>query len=531
MILDIANINKLVKVNGLKPITTSLTFDKDGTPDPNGLFSYEIFGYPGSKERKLRFAYIDLNGHYLHPQVYKILLSLDKKISKIITGEAYFKYNESRKYFEEVSEEDPGADTGLDFLYKYWNSIVWRDTGSRKRSDKLILLSKLDRDEAFMTKQIVIPPFLRDMNFSDMSQSVINTYYKKIINSVDAMKSLGGLGFGQNHTKFTIQSNICMIQDECLRLIKLKRGFIHQSLMSKNIDYGVRTIITAPSYNANKWSDNPVDFEHASVPLSQCISSFIVAIEAYINAWINATIMDKNVITTVDMTTRKVTSIELDPKWKVDFNARAIHKRAELFISTPESRFMPVTIRCADKKYRPFYFLTKNSDIVLNTGEVNVDEILKCRYLTWTDLFYIAAKDVCADKHVLITRYPVTGYMSEYFAKISVRSTFKTVPMLINGEYYKEYPLIDVATPKNKIESLFIDSLELFPSYIAGLGADYDGDQITLRGLYTYEANKYAEDFIKSKANMVNTRGSSAIKEVGDSGDHSLGNLLRDPEE
>ena len=45
MIIDVMNVNRMVAVNNLKPVTSPLFFDNTGTPDPNGLFSYEIFGF------------------------------------------------------------------------------------------------------------------------------------------------------------------------------------------------------------------------------------------------------------------------------------------------------------------------------------------------------------------------------------------------------------------------------------------------------------------------------------------------------
>jgi hypothetical protein len=58
MIVDIMDVEKFVSINRLKPITSPLFFKESGEPDPDGLFSYDIFGPPGSKERRERPAYI-----------------------------------------------------------------------------------------------------------------------------------------------------------------------------------------------------------------------------------------------------------------------------------------------------------------------------------------------------------------------------------------------------------------------------------------------------------------------------------------
>ena len=87
MNVDILDIDKLIKVNGLVEITnpriltSSLSFQQDG------LLSNEIFGYT-TQQRQTTFAYIDLHGHYFHPLIYKEVIQKSMRIvTRIISGD------------------------------------------------------------------------------------------------------------------------------------------------------------------------------------------------------------------------------------------------------------------------------------------------------------------------------------------------------------------------------------------------------------------------------------------------------------
>jgi len=530
MVIDIMNPERFIKVNDIQPVTSPLFFDANGTPDPNGLFSYEIFGFPGSVERKTKFGYIELDGYYLVPHVYKILVSLNRNITDLISGESYFVYDKNSKNLKKVPNdaEIPGMGTGLDFLYDNWDQLVWYESESKKRSDRVNLLNSLSREDAFMNKQIVIPAFLRDMQGSGQTPE-IDGLYKRVITSVATIKTVGNIGFTYNITRNSIQNTINQIYQYFTGLLKLKQGFLHKSLLSKNIDYGTRTLITATTYNADSWKDLPSDFTHAAVPLTQVLTNFILFIESFIESWLQTKIGNRTNLMVYDTESKTIQRLDLDPKWHDDFTPNKLEKQIELFIHTPETRFYPVMIKFKDGRYRAFSFISGNRDLILDDGKINKEDMKGLRYWTWTDLFYIAAEDISKDKHVSITRYPVTGPYSEYIAGINVRSTFKTMEMLIGSKLYKHYPVIDLSIPTERIEREFIDSLELFSPYIDKMGADYDGDQVTDRGIYTKEANDWCIKHLHSLLNVIGPNGQS-VRPCGDTADHVFHNLLRDPE-
>ena len=91
MNLDILNCDKWVIDNNIPEIKTSNIYStKSLEPDPDGLGSYEIFGRPGTEERKRTFAYIDLVNKFVHPHCYYELTRLQRNIKDLIAGNSDF---------------------------------------------------------------------------------------------------------------------------------------------------------------------------------------------------------------------------------------------------------------------------------------------------------------------------------------------------------------------------------------------------------------------------------------------------------
>src|SRR5690606_14478454 len=107
--------------------------------------SNTIFGYPGSKERKIQFAFIDLKKRFLHPVMQKLLTSMDKKIADMISAKRYFKVVNGKL----VEDTDEGK-TGVNFLYEIFDELVFDSTGTSRRDAYLTLLGKLTKDDIFI---------------------------------------------------------------------------------------------------------------------------------------------------------------------------------------------------------------------------------------------------------------------------------------------------------------------------------------------------------------------------------------------
>lgn len=88
-----------------------------------------------------------------------------------------------------------------------------------------------------------------------------------------------------------------------------------------------------------------------------------------------------------------------------------------------------------------------------------------------------------------------------------ISSTVKTQPTVINGEFYQWYPKFSQMDIGSNTANKFIDTLQLCNAYCVLMGADYDGDQVTLKVPWTVEANKEVNDYMNSNAQFITFAG------------------------
>lgn len=531
MKVNLLDTKKFITVNELKEVTNPVYFNKGNVPTDDGLFSYEIFGRPGSYDRKTIFAHVALKQKFLHPIVYKNLLRINRRFDDCIAGRKYFILDPKGEIIE-VEDGTTGSGTGIDFLYKNWDKMVFRETNSAARSERVEFLKSLKKDEAFMDSQVVIPPFYRDINYQDtdkgkVAHDVVNDLYAKLIRMTLSLRetdeALTGLDFVGNMTKLNIQMCLIDIYNYFTFKVKGKNGIFRQAVMGKSIDYAGRSVISAPHFNVNSYHDMKVSFEYSGVPLSQVINIF----NPFIIKWLQDFFMKEyGLLKTFPVYNSKTDSFDQVQLVDAmdDFTHDEIQKKIDQFTKAQTERFEPVKVN-TERGRIPVKYTGREKDP--DQGESKAPSTIARRVLTWTDLFYMAAVDVVKDKHVFITRYPLEDYFGIYPSKITVLSTFKTHPQLINGVLYEHYPVIDVDTVKDRIPGLFIDSLQLFNAMLPAIGGDFDGDQVTIRGVFTQEANLEAERLIRSPKNILNITGKN-IRKISNEGIQTLYNLTKE---
>ena len=72
MKIDLFNSKEFIDLNKLKEVTSPVLFQRGEIPHPDGLVSNQIFGVT-VQSRKSTFAYVDLQGYFFHPHVYKAI--------------------------------------------------------------------------------------------------------------------------------------------------------------------------------------------------------------------------------------------------------------------------------------------------------------------------------------------------------------------------------------------------------------------------------------------------------------------------
>ena len=165
LFVDLLDVDEWVKINDLegREVTDPIMLS-NGMPSPRGVLSYEIFG-TSQEDRKRRFGYIDLHGHYMNPMAALKLGSYDRRLSDILFARGRWKLTK-------------------EFLYSIWGKIKVKekDTVITKEVE---VFYKMDKDVLFLSKFPVIPPFTRDLNqktnSSSKSTALINSMYNSLI--------------------------------------------------------------------------------------------------------------------------------------------------------------------------------------------------------------------------------------------------------------------------------------------------------------------------------------------------------------
>ena len=93
-----------------------------------------------------------------------------------------------------------------------------------------------------------------------------------------------------------------------------------------------------------------------------------------------------------------------------------------------------------------------------------------------------------------------------------VLSTVKTEPMVINGKLYKWYPKIRQEDIGKDTSNKFIDTCSIANPYCILMGADYDGDQVTVKLVYSVEANEELRKYKDSNAQFITLNGVNGRK-------------------
>lgn len=92
---------------------------------------------------------------------------------------------------------------------------------------------------------------------------------------------------------------------------------------------------------------------------------------------------------------------------------------------------------------------------------------------------------------------------------MNIYSTNVTESTVINGEFYRWYPKFSQEDIGSDTSNKFIDTLSMANPYCILMGADYDGDQVTLKMAYSIESNEELKKYMNSKAQFITASGSN----------------------
>lgn len=520
------DIEDFIKKNDVKEISNPIFFNQNKLPTSDGLLSNEIFGIT-KEERANRFGYIDLHGTFLHPLVYKVWSALDKNVKSIVHGIDNFVIDSNGQF-----KQDPNGKTGIKFLKDNINKIKIRSTDSTKR-DRVIEFLNISKPLMFITKYPVIPAFYRDVNTEGGKVGVgdINKYYNSIIIASKALAEAQDYGLSLSN------SQAGRMQEMLLQVYNYfgagnpdakgsgvgmpsKFGIIRRANLSKTTDYSSRLVITSPELKVEKLDDIEADMDYSVVPLASLSINFLPYMIFWLRGFFENEFSTRTTYT-VHMKDGKVKEIPIQD-YQIAFSDERIKDEINRFVHGYSNRFIPVRIPTVDKKLNVYMHFKGRAST--SPDDTEQGEIIN-RRLTWCDLLFMAASEVTADKHILITRYPIDSFYNQFPTKVKVQSTIETEPMTVVSagmkKFYKKYPKIREEDIEKDTSNKFIDSLNMCNGYLDSIGGDYDGDQVSVKGIYSAEANAELDQQMNSKIHYIGLDGIS-VMDVGKEAKQSL---------
>ena len=500
---------KLIKENDLQAVTNPVMFNAGNGPTPDGLLSNEIFGIT-KEERSGIFAYIDLNEYFIQPYYYKIWLKIDKRLRGCIYETQNFKLDSSGYLVE-----DDNGETGIQFLRKNIDKLKFKTT---KKDEFINALQDGKKKGLLFTKKfIIIPPFFRDVNTTDggsVGVGEINKLYVNLMNNVKSLQGSNEYGLSmaggtrgriqdvmlEIYNWFTTGETVIGGEHTGSGIFK-KMGIMRRSVMAKTSDYSARLVLSAPPINVNSQKDLMVDLDYSAVPLSAaCVISYPFMIY-YLRQIFNNEFGGK-IYYNIDDNTK----VELkDPL--LEFSDERFDKEINEFVHGYSNRFKIVDIPNVENRKIGMKFKGYSISEEEYANGKRESEVVIERHMTWLDLLYRAAIDIFEDRMVMITRYPMDTYFNQLYTKANISSTVETEPMVINGKFYKWYPKIRQSDIGKNTSNKFIDTLCIANPYCGLMGADYDGDQVTIKMPYSIESNEELKKYAQSNAQFITLSG------------------------
>ncbi len=271
-----------------------------------------------------------------------------------------------------------------------------------------------------------------------------------------------------------------------------KYGMLRRFYMSKNIDYSARMVISSPILQTGSPEAIGVKYGYAGLPLAYTCACFYPFIEYHLNKFFESEFISggKYPIYKENGEIDQYITIKEPP------DSDYINHIIEKFIHSPATRFDKIPIPDNEEGVTGKYMWL--------TGRFQKDDTTFSRPMSVTDLLYIVASEAIIDKHIFVTRFPLANYNGQYCAKIHITTTMRTKPVMIGDKVYMHYPIIE-----GKPHNAFIDTLQMSNSYLDPMGADYDGDTVSVKPVFSVEGNLDCENHMKSKSYYLDAYGQS----------------------
>lgn len=493
----------------------------------DGLFSVEIFGKVGEEKRNRLFSYIDMKISVFHPVIFKAICELKGLYGEILSGRSYAIFDEGTKDF--IKSDQTKGQTGFKFFVDHFKEIKFEERPSAKREFNIKLLKKY-ADNCLMDKLVVMPAGLRDYQIDENgkpSEDEINTLYRKAL-------AVGGYVENVNtkineayldSARFNLQLTVNDIYDYIKALLEGKSKLILGKWGSRKIYNSTRNVITSYIPDTTELhSPKTVSTNQTVVGLYQYLRAILpLAVKHVRDTYLNKVFIGPNSpVVLVNKKTLKKELVNLDPEYYDEWmtyegleKVMARFGEENLRHEALEIEGYYIGLLYIDEKV--FKFVQDKDELPEGFSENNLIPI------TYVQLLYLSVFRDSSSIPCFVTRYPVTGYGSIYpsyvYLKTTVRSTVKEElddNWANSGVFAYEFPIQN---------EQFYNSFSPSPAHIGRLGADYDGDAMSLICVLTEEAKAEVKKKLNSRDYYVGVNGKMSFSASNDIVDLVLANM------
>jgi len=499
-------------VKYLGEVTSLNSIETSGTQfDPNGLYSIEFFGVSGSKERMVKFAYINIHLEVIHPKIWETIVSLDNKYMKIIEGKLYVKLDKKTGEFI----EDDSGDTGYTFFLKSIKDLKFKRNESKQRDSKIDLIYKAVKENKITySRLLVLPAGMRDYEIlSDgrPSEDEINDKYRAVMRDKDLISSIdidGDLSM-IDPIRVKLQEDINAIYEYIKTLIDGKHKFIRGKWIKAGVTNGTRNVFSGiPTKITNIDDPDNINIDTVVLGVLQTAKAFLPLSfrkfkEIFIDTLTDFT-REEMLLIDQKLHSKRVKLKDTDfDRWTTRDGVDSVIYRC----ISDSVKNSPVII---DNNYLAMID-DKGNEISIITGE-DIDLIedkTNIRPMTYGELLFFITKDIAKKYPVTLTRHPVIENGSTYYAFVKLLTTTedRVVTNIKTGEVYKHYP---------NLGGSWVNTIGLHYSRLAGMGADFDGDTGPVIGYQTIDAAEEAKRIVNSPEYYIDSSGSPLLEIIDD---------------
>ena len=477
-----------------------------------GLYSIEIFGKMGSKERDETEAYIDTKLSIFNPTYLKALIQIKSLYQGILKGSEYAVWDKGAKDF--IKSNLLEGETGYSFFISHFAELLPGLTASYKRKQRVELINRF-KGISLTHKVIVIPAGIRDIQFQPngaATEPEITEFYRRLMFRSRVVSIGNNPEDGENPlydtVRWGLQSSLSDLDQYIFDLLGGKGGLYQRRVSTRGVVSGTRNVITARKVSRiNLFEPNGVNPNSTDIGLYQALLNFqYVCIHALLTKYLDS------IFTMGSQTVKLVNTKTLEYEY-VEVSANTVEKwttatgLSKLFngFSNTHLRSKPIVI--SGHYLALVYDDGKDVCVLSDINELPADRSRKfVTPMTYMELFYLSCQQTIMDQVTQQTRYPIIGIGSIVPAEVNLLSIAGATPRNVVST---EWEVLETCTryPHKTDTPHYFDAMSVDPSREAGFDSDHDGDQLNSNSVCGEDSKAQVRDLLGKREYYISGSG------------------------